>query len=30
MKFSVPVYISMCIISSILLIIFKLQKWGVV
>lgn len=30
MKFSVPVYMSMCIISSVLLIIFKLQEWGIV
>lgn len=30
MKFSVPVYVSMCVISAILLFVFKLQEWGVV
>jgi hypothetical protein len=29
MRFSVPVYISSCIISAILLLVFKLQEWNV-
>jgi hypothetical protein len=30
MKFSVPAYITVCAISAVLLLIFKLQEWGVV
>ena len=30
MRFSVPAYISVCVISAVLLLVFKLQEWGVV
>lgn len=30
MRFSVPSYISLCVISAVLLLVYKLQEWGVV
>lgn len=30
MKVSVPAYISLCVLSAILLLLFKLQEWGIV
>lgn len=30
MKFAVPAYVSVCILSAVLLLVFKLQEWGVV